>query len=90
LAKGEEENTKVFYMYINQKRKVQEGIPPKASNTGKLVTTDKKVAEVLYSTFASIFSNNCSPHSPQMFGLVGGDSGSEDQARDHPRNLIIH
>lgn len=90
MARDAKVNKKGFYSYLNQERKVQEGIPCLVSDPDKLVTTDKKVAEVLYSTFASIFSNNCSPHSPHMFGLVGGDSGSEDQARDHPRNLIIH
>ena len=43
------------------------------SDTGK--TTDKEKAEVL-NFFASVFSDNCSPHSPQMFGLVGRNWGS--------------
>lgn len=36
---------KGFYIYLNQKRKVQEGVP--LSDTDKLITTDKK-AEVVY------------------------------------------
>ena len=56
MARDAKVNKKGFYSYLNQERKVQEGIPCLVSDTDKLVTTDKKVAEVLYSTFASIFS----------------------------------
>ena len=67
------------------------------SDAGRLVATDKETTEVLSNFFALVFSDNCSSHSPQMFGLVGEDQGSnipptvsEDQVRDHLRNLNIY
>ena len=67
------------------------------SDTGRLVATDKEKTEVLSNFFALVFSDNCSSHSPQMFGLVGEDQESnvpptvsEDQVRDRLRNLNVH
>ena len=89
-------NKKGFCRYLRQKRKAQEGILPLASDIDRLVTTEMEKAEVL-NIFASVFSNNCSSHSPQMFGLVGGDWGSnvpptisKDQVHDHLMNLNIY
>ena len=73
LARNAKKNKKGFYRYLNQKRKVQEGIPPLVSNKGRLVTTDKEKVEVLNNFFVLAFSDNCSSHSPPMFGLVGGE-----------------
>ena len=67
------------------------------SDTGKLTSTDKKKAEILNNIFVSFFCDNCLSRRPQMFGLVGGDWGSnvprtvsKDQVHDHMRNLNIH
>ena len=38
-----------FYRYVNQKRKVKDCVPSLMNKAGKLVTTDKKKAEVLNS-----------------------------------------
>ena len=66
------------------------------SDTGRLITTDKEWAEVFNNIFPSVLPDNCSSHSPQIFGLVGGDwrsnvppTVSKDQVRDHLRNLNI-
>jgi len=40
LEKGVKKNKKGFYVYINWKRKVQEGVPSLVSSTGRLVTMD--------------------------------------------------
>ena len=94
LPRDARENKKGFCRSLNQKKKVQEAVPPLMSDTGKLVTAEKGKAEVL---FALVFSDKCSSHSSQTFGLIGGDRGSnvpptvsEDQVRGHLRNLNIH
>lgn len=66
------------------------------SNTGRLVTTDKKKAEVLNIFFALALTGNCSTHSLCADGSEGGMSGSnplparsKDQVCDHLRNLNV-
>jgi len=49
-----------FYRYVNQKRKVQEGIPSLVSNTGRLVTKGKEKGKVFSNFFASVFTRECS------------------------------
>ena len=51
FAGNARKNKKGFYRYLSQKRKVQEGVPPLVSYTGRLVTADKEKAEVLTKFF---------------------------------------
>lgn len=63
LARDTKKNTKVFYWYMNWKRKVQEGISFLLSNTGRLVKRDKEKTEMLNNVFASVITSNCPTHS---------------------------
>lgn len=55
-------NKKSFCRCINWKRKVQEGVLHLVINTGRLVTTDKEIAEAL-NFFALVFASDCSTNS---------------------------
>ncbi|KFQ27244.1 hypothetical protein N331_08889, partial [Merops nubicus] len=65
LAKNTKKNKKGFYKYLNQKRKVKEGVSTLVINSGELVTWDEEQAKVLSNFFASVFTGNPSLHSPQ-------------------------
>lgn len=80
---------------FNQKWNIQQGVIPLVSDTGKLVTTDKK-AEVLNS-FLPVFSTNCSTTQPSNIWFGRREVGkqhppilSKDQIHDHLRKLNIH
>lgn len=45
MARDAKKHKKGFYRYLKQKRKVQEGVTPPVTDTGRLVTTDKEKAE---------------------------------------------
>jgi len=96
LARDAKNNKKSFHRYFSQKKKVKESVPHLISNTGKLLATDEKAAEVLNNIFASVFSGSLTSHTSQVDGLQDGDWGSkapttvrEDQVHDHLRNLSI-
>lgn len=98
MARSAKKNKQGFYRYLSQKRKVHKGVPTLVSDTARLVTAYKEKAEILTTTICTlVFPGNCSPHSPQIFGLVGGNQGSnvpptvsKDQVCDHLKNLNIH
>lgn len=98
MARSAKKNKQGFYRYLSQKRKVHKGVPTLVSDTARLVTAYKEKAEILITTICTlVFPGNCSPHSPQIFGLVGGNQGSnvpptvsKDQVCDHLKNLNIH
>jgi len=46
------------------------------SNTDRLVTADEDKAEGFNNFFASVFTSDCSTHSPQADGSDGGNLGS--------------
>ncbi|KFQ96524.1 hypothetical protein Y956_02301, partial [Nipponia nippon] len=75
LVRDAKNNKKGFYRYVSQKRKVKESVPPLMSRSGKLVTTDEEKAEVLNTTFASLFTCNLSPHTSQNNGELDRDQG---------------
>jgi len=52
-------NNQSFYRCVRQKNKVKESL---MNMTSKVVTTDKKKAEVLHNVFASVFTTNLSSH----------------------------
>ncbi|KFP56696.1 hypothetical protein N322_04880, partial [Cariama cristata] len=61
-------NKKDFYRYVNQKRKVKENVPPLMSWAGELVVTDEEKAEVLSSSFASVFTGKLSSNTSEVDG----------------------
>jgi len=67
------------------------------SNTRRLVTVNKEKAEGFNNFFASVFTSDCSTHSPQVDGSEGGHGGSdarttvsEYQVCNRLRNLNVH
>ena len=66
------------------------------TKNGNIVSTHEK-AGVLKTVFASVFTGNVSPHPSTVDKLQDGDQRgkalpgvTEDQLRDHLRNLNIH
>ncbi|KFO75083.1 hypothetical protein N303_07579, partial [Cuculus canorus] len=64
---------KGFYSYVNQKRKVKENISSLMVENGDLISTDEEKAEVLNKFFASVFTDNCSPHPSWVMRQQDGD-----------------
>ncbi|KFO80819.1 hypothetical protein N303_05322, partial [Cuculus canorus] len=73
LAREVKTNKKGFYRYVNQKRKIKESIPALMIENGDLVATDEKKAEILNNSFASVFTDNHSPHPSWVSGQQDGD-----------------
>ncbi|OPJ79628.1 hypothetical protein AV530_001584 [Patagioenas fasciata monilis] len=66
LAMDAKNNKKGFYRYVNEKKKVKESVPCLMSKTGKLLTMDKKKADVLSNFFAPVFTGKLSSHTSQV------------------------
>ena len=77
LARDAKNSKKGFYGCVSQKRKVKERVSPPMYMTGKLVTTEEKVADVHNNFFASVFTGNLSSHTFQVDGPEGRDWGSK-------------
>lgn len=76
---------------------MQDDTPSLVSNTGRLVTADKKEAEVFNYFFLLVFTCNCSTHNPCSDGSEGGNwrsTASLTISEDHVciclRNVNIH
>ena len=68
LARDVKNNKKSFYRYVSRKKVVKESVPRLMSETGKLATADEEKAEVLNNFFASVFTDNLSPHPSRVNG----------------------
>ncbi|KAJ7399315.1 hypothetical protein BTVI_116109 [Pitangus sulphuratus] len=73
LARDSKNKRKGFYRYVNQKRKVREGVPPSRNNIGKLLTVEEEKADVRHKFFASVFTGNLSSHTSRADGQQDGD-----------------
>lgn len=56
LAKEIKDSKKGFFMYVNSKRKARENVSPLLNEKGVLVMRDAEKAEILNTTFASVFN----------------------------------
>jgi len=79
-----------------RKRKAKESVLPLMNKNGNLASTDEEKAEGLNNFFASVFTDNISPHPSPANGLQDGDQRGkapptvrEDHVHDHLRNLNI-
>ena len=60
LATGGKRNKKLFYKYINSKRRTQENFHSLLDEAGIVTTEDKEKAEVLYAFYTSVFKSQIS------------------------------
>jgi len=51
------DNKKLFYKYINNKKRAKENLHPLLDEGGNIATKDEAKAEVLNAFFASVFSS---------------------------------
>ncbi|MCQ4187459.1 reverse transcriptase family protein [Klebsiella pneumoniae] len=71
LATGVKRNKKLFYKYINSKRRTKENIHSLLDEAGNVTTEDKEKAEVLNAFFTSVFKGQTSyPQGTPLSDLV--------------------
>ena len=71
LAAGVKRNKKLFYKYINSKRRTKENIHSLLDEAGNVTTEDKEKAEVLNAFFTSVFKSQTSyPQDTPLSDLV--------------------
>ena len=60
LAAGVKRNKKLFYKYINSKRRTKENLHSLLDEAGNVTTEDKEKAEVLNAFFTCVFKSQTS------------------------------
>ena len=71
LAAGVKRNKKLFYTYINSKRRTSENLHCLLDEAGNVITEDKEKAEVLNAFFTSVFTSQTSyPQGTPLSDLV--------------------
>ena len=60
LAAGVKRNKKLFYKYINSKRRTKESLHSLLDGVGNVTTENKEKAEVLNAFFTSVFTSQTS------------------------------
>ena len=78
LANDIKSNPKPFYRYFNSSRKVQSKVGLLKDGNGKLQTDDQKMAEILNSTFTSVFTVEDMSNIPNPVQLFSGNSPLSD------------
>ena len=75
LAKEIKDDKKVFFKYVNSKRKTRDNVGPLLNEGGVLVMGDAEKVEILNAFFASVFASRTPPWDSST--LVGGERGWE-------------
>ncbi|CAM4574301.1 unnamed protein product [Caretta caretta] len=82
------------HCYVSNKKKVKESVGPLLNEGGNLVTEDVEKANVLYASFASVFTNKVSSQTTALGSTAwgGGDQPSVEKevVRDYLEKLDVH
>lgn len=86
-------NKKLFYKYINSKRRAMENLHPLLDVVGNMTTRIRKKAEFLNAFFASVFSSQTSYHQgtlPPGVEVSDGEQNKPPHDSDGNRDLLLH